>query len=151
MTGFRLGYVIAPPAAVRALQNMQQNFHISAAHFVQTAGIAALEHGAAFVADMRSAYERRRDLLWRGLCDLGFGVARAPEGAFYVLADARFLGADSLALALDLLERNLVTAAPGRDFGDIAEGYLRFSFATGEDQIAQGLRRLAQYVQFPAR
>ena len=65
-----------------------------------------------------------------------------PRGAFYVLADARHLGGDSLALAFDLLERAHVALGPGRDFGAIAEGYLRFSFASTYDDIANGLARL---------
>jgi len=95
MPGFRLGYLIAPHWARRPLQIMQQNFFISASPFVQRAGIAALETGAAFVEEMRSTYEERRNRLVDGLRALGLGVAERPAGAFYVLADARHLDPDS--------------------------------------------------------
>ena len=144
MTGFRLGYVIAPERCVRPLQNMQQNLHICASEFAQRAAIAALEHGAGHVARMREGYDRRRKLLLDGVRELGFGVPHAPDGAFYILADARHLGGDSLEVAFDLLERAHVTAAPGRDFGAIAEGHLRFSYATSEARMAEGLARLAR-------
>jgi aspartate/methionine/tyrosine aminotransferase len=142
MTGFRLGYVIAPEQALRALQSLQQNLHICASHFVQRAGIVALSACAAHVREMRDAYERRRALLFEGVRKLGFGVHSRPDGAFYILADARHLGADSLQISRDLLERAHVTVGPGRDFGEIAEGYLRFSYANNEAQIREGLARL---------
>lgn len=147
MTGFRLGYVIAPEKAARALQNMQQSLHISTSHFVQEAGIAALKHGARHVERMRRTYEARRDLLVGGLRELGFELPVAPRGAFYVLANARRFGMPSLELAFDLLERAHVTVAPGRDFGEAAEGYLRFTFATSEDSLREGLARLGSYTR----
>jgi aspartate/methionine/tyrosine aminotransferase len=142
MTGFRLGYVIAPEAALRPLQNLQQNLHICASQFVQRAGIAALTQCAAHVEHMRAIYERRRARLFAGVRALGLGVANAPQGAFYILADARHIDTDSMRLSLSLLERAHVAVAPGRDFGEIAEGHLRFSYATSEERIEEGLTRL---------
>ncbi len=144
MTGFRLGYVIAPEAAARPLRTLQQNLFISATHFVQDAGIAALEHGQAHLDHMHGVYARRRRVLLDGLRGLGFGIAVDPPGAFYVLADARHLGHDSVATAFDILDRAGVACGPGLDFGEVAEGFLRFSFATSEAQIREGLRRLGE-------
>ncbi len=143
MTGFRLGYAIAPPDAVRGLQVLQQNLFISANDFVQQAGIAALREGDETVQRMRAAYQRRRGMLVEGLRKLGFGVAVPPRGAFYVLADARAFGADSHRLAFDLLERAHVAACPGIDFGPEAEGFLRFCYAASEETITEALERLA--------
>ena len=142
MTGFRLGYVIAPERAIRALVCMQQNLFISTAHFVQTVGLSALEHGDAHLRTMLTEYARRRSLLLDGIRSLGLSVPITPTGAFYVLADARPLGTDSLALAFDILERARVALGPGRDFGEIAEGFLRFSFASTYDDISEALGRL---------
>ncbi len=142
MTGFRLGYVIAPESAGRSLHIMQQNLFISANRFVQHAGLAALREGAASVAAMRSAYAQRRMLLVHGLRKLGFGVPVLPRGAFYVFADARAFGADSLRLAFDLLERAHVGTAPGIDFGEAGEGWLRFCAAASEASIQEALERL---------
>ncbi len=144
MTGFRLGYVIAPPRALRPLQVMQQNFFISASRFVQHAGLAALREGAPTVTAMAAAYAKRRMQLVEGLRALGLGVPVAPRGAFYVFADARAFGGDSLRLAMLLLERGRVGAAPGIDFGEAAEGWLRFCCAASEAAIAEALARLAR-------
>jgi aspartate/methionine/tyrosine aminotransferase len=144
MTGFRLGFVIAPEPALRPLQVLQQNLFISANHFVQRAGIAALERGAPTLEAMRAAYDRRRRLLVAGLRELGFGVPRLPLGAFYVFADARAFGADSRRLAFDLLENAHVAVTPGVDFGVAGEGWLRFSYAASESTIAEALERLAR-------
>ena len=75
--------------------------------------------------------------------ELGFGVPRAPEGAFYVLADSRRFGDSSLELAFELLERARVGTTPGVDFGRAGEGMLRFCYAASEDQIREALERLA--------
>jgi aspartate/methionine/tyrosine aminotransferase len=96
---------------------------------------------------MRATYERRRALLLAGVRALGLHAPSAPQGAFYVLADARHIDADSMRLALSLLERTHVTVAPGRDFGEIAEGHLRFSYATSEDNIRKGLERLERVLR----
>jgi aspartate/methionine/tyrosine aminotransferase len=144
MTGFRLGYLIAPRRALRPLQVMQQNFFISASRFVQHAGLAALREGAPTVLAMREAYARRRLQLAHGLRSLGLRVPVMPRGAFYVLADAREFGGDSLRLAMLLLERAQVGAAPGIDFGAAGEGWLRFCCAASESAIAEALARLAR-------
>jgi aspartate/methionine/tyrosine aminotransferase len=144
MTGFRLGYAIAPAEAMRSLQVMQQNLFISASSFVQVAGLAALREGAAEVETMRRAYDRRRTLLLAGLRELGFRVPCEPEGAFYIFADASAFGRDSRKLAFDLLERAHVGVTPGIDFGAAGEGWLRFCYAASEDAIEAALARLAR-------
>jgi (5-formylfuran-3-yl)methyl phosphate transaminase len=144
MTGFRLGYVIAPRAAARPLQILAQNLFISAAEFVQHAGLAALAHGAPTVEAMRGAYARRRDLLVAGLRALGFGIAAAPRGAFYVLADARRFDRDSRRLAARLLEEAHVAVTPGVDFGAAGEGFLRFCYAASEGALREALARIGR-------
>lgn len=146
MTGFRLGYVIVPEVAMRPMQSMHQNLHISASEFVQYAGLAALEHGEAHVADMRDKLESRRDRLVAGLRELGLGLSHSPAGAFYALADARRFGDDSLALAFKWLEEADVAVSPGLDFGPLAEGHLRFSFAVSEQTIDTAMARLSAYL-----
>lgn len=142
MTGFRLGWVVAPTDAMRPLQIMQQNLFISANRFVQHAGIAALRGGRGAVEAMRLEYARRREILVAGLRELGFGVPSLPEGAFYVLADAARFGSDSRALANDLLERAHVGVAPGVDFGAAGEGKLRFCYAVSEARLREALSRM---------
>ena len=152
MTGFRLGWLVAPAAAMRRLQTLHQNLFISASSFVQRAGIAALAEGAAMTAAMRNACEERRGLLVSGLRRLGFGIDRDPQGAFYVLADARAFGVDSRALAFHLLEEAHVGTAPGIDFGEAAEGRLRFCYARSRATIETALDRLEPVLaRFSAR
>ena len=142
MTGFRLGYAVVPAPALRGLQVMQQNLFISANRFVQHAGLAALREGQGTVDSMREAYASRRMRLLEGLRKLGFVVPSVPKGAFYVFADARAFGEDSLRLAFDLLERAHVGVTPGVDFGAAGEGWLRFCCAKPENEIDEALERL---------
>jgi aspartate/methionine/tyrosine aminotransferase len=93
---------------------------------------------------MRDAFAERRGVLVEGLRRLGFGVAAPPAGAFYVFADARAFGRDSMALAFDLLERAQVAVTPGVDFGAAGEGFLRFSYAVSKQTLEEALERLAQ-------
>ncbi len=129
MTGWRLGYMIAPPDAMRALQTFHQNVLISANSFVQLAGVTALQSCEPFVEEMRQGYDRRRRHLIPRLEAIGLKVHTRPVGAFYVLADARHISTDSLALAREILEATGVALTPGIDFGARAECFLRFSYA----------------------
>ncbi|MBU1003783.1 MAG: pyridoxal phosphate-dependent aminotransferase [Proteobacteria bacterium] len=150
MTGWRLGYVIAPPEFVRGLQIMSQNFFISANAPTQWAGIAALKETAEDVERMRSTYDERRRFMIARLKEMGFGITVEPTGAFYVLANAMVLNpdkaADSLALAYDILDKAHIGVTPGIDFSEGAQGYLRFSYANSLANIAEGLDRLERYV-----
>jgi aspartate/methionine/tyrosine aminotransferase len=146
MTGWRLGYVIAPPSLVRPLQKLQQNLFISAGAFVQRAGIAALQQAWPDVQRMVEMYNQRRRVILAGLRDIGFSVPHDPTGAFYVFADATSFRRDSYTLAFDILEHAKVAVAPGIDFGPNGEGYLRFSYANSLENIHEGLRRLKQYL-----
>lgn len=146
MTGWRLGYIIVPPEMVRPLQKMHQNFFISANAFVQAAGIAALREALPDSERMRRSYDERRRYLVPGLRRLGFGVSSEPNGAFYVFANASRFGADSYAFAFELLERAKVCAAPGVGFGRNGEGYLRFSYASSMENLAEALQRLEEFL-----
>ncbi len=145
MTGWRLGYLIAPKSAIRALQTFHQNVMISANSFVQLAGVAALREGAPYVAQMRAEYDRRRRHLIPRLKEIGLKVHTRPAGAFYVLADARHISLDSLSLARDILEATGVALTPGIDFGQGAEGFLRFSYANSMENLDKAIDRLGAY------
>jgi len=147
MTGWRLGWLIAPPRYVDAIQRVQQNLYISAPDFAQHAGIAALRHAGPDAERMRQAYERRRALLVPGLKQIGLRITREPDGAFYVLADASHISTDSLALSHRILREAKVGVTPGIDFGPRAEGCLRFAYANNETEIEEGLRRLGGFCE----
>jgi aspartate/methionine/tyrosine aminotransferase len=146
MTGWRLGYLLAPPDFIRPLQKLMQNFFISANPFVQRAGIAALTQAGPEIEAMRVTYDTRRRFLLAGLQKLGFQIPVPPTGAFYIFVNARHLSADSYALAFDILEKAKVGVAPGIDFGPGGEGFLRFSYATSLENLQEALRRLELYL-----
>lgn len=145
MTGWRLGYLIAPKSSIRALQTFHQNVVISANSFVQLAGVTALRECGNYVEDMRAEYDRRRCHLIPRLEDIGLKVHTRPAGAFYVLADARHISTDSLSLAKDILEATGVAVTPGIDFGEGAEGFLRFSYANSMENLDKAVDKLGEY------
>ncbi len=146
MTGLRLGYLIAPPQFMRAIQKMEQNFFISANSAVQAAGVVALSSACDDVARMKTLYDQRRRYMITRLRELGLGITVEPTGAFYVFANAKHLSTDSYALAFDILDKAHVGVTPGIDFGPHGEGYLRFSYANSLENITEGLDRLARYL-----
>lgn len=146
MTGWRLGYLIAPRPFVRTLQKVHQNFFISTNEFVQWAGIAALKEAAEDAARYRKIFDERRRATIAGLREVGFGVGAEPTGAFYVLANAKRFSRDSYRFAFDILEGAHVGVTPGVDFGRNAEGYLRFSYASSLPRIQEGLRRIGRFL-----
>lgn len=147
MTGLRLGYLIAPKKYIRPLQKIHQNFFISANAISQKAGIAALTQAHLDVQQMKKTYNQRRLFMIRRLREMGFGITVEPTGAFYVFANAKHLSNDSYRLAFDILQHARVGVAPGIDFGGYGEGYLRFSYASAMEKIAQGMDRLEAYIK----
>ena len=147
MTGLRLGYLIAPKPFIRPMQKLHQNFFISANSIIQKAGIAALTDAGDDVARMKETYNQRRIFLIQRLKQLGLGITVEPTGAFYVFANARHISNNSYELAFDILEKAGVGVAPGIDFGDNGEGYLRFSYANSMENIAEGMNRLGKYLR----
>jgi aspartate/methionine/tyrosine aminotransferase len=147
MTGWRVGWLVVPESVVAPLQRLQQNLFICAGSVAQHAALAALREAAGDVAAMRAEYARRREAMIRGLRNLDLRIPLEPEGAFYVLADARRIDPDSLRLARRLLEEAHVGVCPGIDFGPAAEGHVRLSFASPLDRIEEGLRRLGRWIE----
>lgn len=146
MTGFRLGYLIAPKAFIRPIQKLQQNFFICANAMVQLAGIAALNEAHKDVLQMKKTYNKRRKFMLQRLKKMGLGIKVEPTGAFYVFANAKHISSDSYQLAFDILQKAHVGVAPGIDFGKNGEGYLRFSYANSLENINAGMDRLEAYL-----
>jgi len=147
MTGWRLGYLIAPKEFIRPMQKLQQNLFISASSFSQWAALAGLKSGEEDVQKMKETYDQRRRYLIPRLRELGFGITVEPTGAFYVLANAKRFSKDSYRLAFDILQEAKVGVAPGIDFGSNAEGYLRFCYANSMENIEEGMNRLERYLK----
>jgi len=147
MTGWRLGYVIAPREFIRPMQKIQQNLFISATSFAQWGALVGLKEAGKDIQKMRETYDRRRRFLIPRLRGLGFGIAVEPTGAFYILANAKGFSRDSYQFAFDILKEAKVGVAPGIDFGTNAEGYLRFSYANSLENIKEGMNRLERYLE----
>ena len=150
MTGWRLGYLIAPPEFMRTIQTACQNFFISANSMAQWGGVAALREAAPDVKRMNTIYNERRLYILDRLTSMGFTIKHAPTGAFYILVNMRHLaakfGGSSLKLAYDILEKAKIGVTPGIDFGENAEGFIRFSYATSVENIKEGMDRLESYI-----
>jgi (5-formylfuran-3-yl)methyl phosphate transaminase len=146
MTGWRLGWVVGPREHIRALQTLYGNFFISTNEFVQWAGVAALREAGDDSRRFRAIFDDRRRAMIAGLRSIGLGVGAEPTGAFYVLANARHVSADSVNLAREILESSHVAVTPGAAFGTNAEGYLRFSYASSIERIQEGLSRLGRFL-----
>jgi (5-formylfuran-3-yl)methyl phosphate transaminase len=149
MTGWRLGYIIAPMEFIRPMQKIQQNFFISAGSISQWAGIAALTKAQKEVDHMKAVYNERRKYMIKRLKDMGFGLSVEPGGAFYILVNAKHISASSYDLAFKILEKTGVGVTPGIDFGSNAEGYLRFSYANSIENIRTGLDRIEEFINSP--
>jgi len=147
MTGWRLGYLIAPKEFIRPMQKIQQNLFISASSFSQWGALAGLKRAGRDVERMRQTYDRRRRFLIPKLKNLGFGITVEPTGAFYVLANAKKFSEDSYSLAFDILVKAKIGVAPGIDFGSNAEGYLRFCYANSMENLEEGMNRLERYLE----
>jgi len=144
MTGWRLGWVVLPPPAVRGFEKLAQHLFISAPTAAQYAACAAFEPASLSVLEERRLeFARRRDFLVPELRAAGLRVPADPRGAFYVYADC---GRDGRAYCLDLLEQEGVAATPGVDFG--ANGTarcVRFAYTRAMDDLAEGARRLRRF------
>jgi len=147
MTGWRLGYLIAPKDYMRPMQKVQQNLFISANSFVQWGGVAALQEAEADVIRMRDIFNTRRKFMIQRLRDMGLGIAVEPTGAFYVLGNIKGYDTGSYEMAFDILEKAKVGVTPGIDFGKNCEGYLRFSYANSMENIEKGLGRIENYLK----
>ena len=145
MTGWRLGYIIAPKEFIRPIQKLQQNLFISPNSFVQRAGVTAIEKVKPKTAEMVNVFNQRRIKMLEGLERLGFTLKHKPDGAFYVFLNVSELSLDSRELAFDILNKAGVAVTPGIDFGEGGEGYLRFSYATSLELIEKGMDQLQGY------
>ena len=147
MTGWRLGYLIAPKYTIRPMQKLLQNLFISANSFVQWGGVTALRAAGGEVIRMRNIYNERRTFLIKRLREIGLGIKVEPTGAFYVLGNIKSFSNDSYKMAFEILEKARVGVTPGIDFGKNCEGYLRFSYANSLENIEEGINRIEKYLK----
>jgi aspartate/methionine/tyrosine aminotransferase len=148
MTGWRLGWLVAPSHFVRDIEKLAQNLFISPSTPAQHAALAAFRpETAALLESRRIEYQARRDFLLPELRRLGFRIAAEPRGAFYLYADCSAIAADSDAFARDLLEQAGVAITPGLDFGENApQRHVRFAYTVALEKLEEGVARLARHL-----
>jgi len=148
MTGWRLGWLVAPEDAVDQLDKLAQNLFLSAPTPAQHAALAAFQpETQAILEQRRQEFQRRRDFLLPALRRLGFDISVEPQGAFYLYADCSRFTQDSFGFAADLLENAGVAITPGIDFGRYkAARHVRFAYTTSMQQLQQGVERIADFI-----
>ncbi|MBA1264298.1 pyridoxal phosphate-dependent aminotransferase [Stutzerimonas stutzeri] len=149
MTGWRLGWLVAPPDAVAELEKLAQNLYISAPTMAQHAALACFEPATLEILEARRAeFARRRDFLLPALRELGFGIVVEPEGAFYLYADISAFGGDAFAFCQHMLETQFVAITPGLDFGRYqAAHHVRFAYTQDLPQLEAAVERIARGLQ----
>jgi aspartate/methionine/tyrosine aminotransferase len=149
MTGFRVGWLVAPPEFLPVIERLAQNLFISASTLGQYAALAAFAPDTIDVLEQRrTEFRRRRDFLLPALRELGFGIPQAPEGAFYIYADASRFTRDSERFVHDLLDKAGVVATPGIDFGEHhARQHVRFAYSSALPRLEEGVERLREYLR----
>jgi aspartate/methionine/tyrosine aminotransferase len=148
MTGFRLGWMVAPEAFLVDVDKLAGNLFISPSDIAQRAALAAFEPGTiALLEQRRDLYREQRDFLVPALRELGFQVPVMPEGAFYIYANCGRFTDDSYAFCWDVLDKAGVAITPGLDFGhNDPQRHVRFSYPKPIAVLEEGVRRLGAYL-----
>ncbi|MFC6465451.1 pyridoxal phosphate-dependent aminotransferase [Marinilactibacillus sp. GCM10026970] len=147
MTGWRLGFTLAPKAITQQIIKVHQYLVTSASSITQYAGIEALENGMDDALPMREEYKKRRDYIYEIMHRLGFEIAK-PNGAFYIFAKIpEGHIQNSFDFCYDLAQKAKVGFIPGVAFGKAGEGFVRLSYASSMAEIEEAMHRLTKYME----
>src|SRR5882724_6573528 len=149
MTGWRLGWIVAPEPYVREIEKLAQNAFICPPAPAQYAALAAFRpETLAVLEERREQFRRRRDFMVPALRDLGFRIPVMPEGAFYIYAGCENFSADSTGFALRVLEEAGVAITPGLDFGsNRPERHVRFAYTRSLEDLEEGVKSIARVLK----
>ena len=149
MTGWRIGWLVAPASYIPELDKLSQNLFLAAPTTAQYAALAAFEQNNLEILEQRRLeFKKRRDFLLPALRELGFDLPLTPQGAFYLYAGCEKFTNDSFAFAQTLLKEIGVAVTPGKDFGDFQpQKYLRFAYTTSLSRLEEGINRLQQFLK----
>ena len=145
MTGWRLGYALAPKPVIDAMNKIHQYTMICAPITAQIAGLEAIRNGQKHMKKMVAEYDRRRRLIYEGFTSMGLKCFE-PKGAFYIFPDISSTGLSSEEFAEQLLLRQHVAVVPGTAFGECGKGFIRASYATSVDNISGALARIKNFL-----
>jgi aspartate/methionine/tyrosine aminotransferase len=146
MTGWRLGWIVAPETHVREIEKLAQNAFICPSAPAQYAALAAFRADTLGVLEeRRREFQRRRDYMVPALRELGFRIPVMPQGAFYIYAGCESFSADSTQFALRVLEEAGVAITPGLDFGsNRPEQHVRFAYTRSLEDLEEGVKSIAR-------
>tara|TARA_Y100001970_G_scaffold294153_1_gene447604 strand:+ start:5191 stop:6333 length:1143 start_codon:yes stop_codon:yes gene_type:complete len=147
MTGWRLGFLIAPKNLIRGIQKLQQNMYICAPTVSQYAGVGALSINQEEIERLLGSYKKRRDYALSSLRDMGIDVGYSPDSSFYIFADMSNYTDNSLDLSLDILKKVGLGVAPGIDFGPSFNKFIRFSYSSSLKNIQVGFGKMREYIK----
>ncbi|MEM6449604.1 MAG: pyridoxal phosphate-dependent aminotransferase [Cyanobacteria bacterium P01_D01_bin.105] len=147
MTGWRLGYAVAPVAIAEKLTQLMINSNSCACSFVQMAGVTALQSSQDFVDTMVAEFRRRREAIVSGLNQISGISCLSPAGAFYAFPNVSQLPLEDKALADYLLKEASVATLPGSSFGTYGKGYLRLSYVNSLENISRAIEQIEQAVK----
>lgn len=148
MTGWRLGWIVAPEWAIDALDRLAQNLFLAPPTLSQHAALAAFQpETVKILEERRVAFQKRRDFLVPALRSLGFGIPEEPQGAFYIYANSTRFSNDSFSFCRQLLDDIGVAITPGKDFGTYgAADHVRFAYTSDMKNLKEGVRRMKDYL-----
>ena len=146
MTGWRLGYTLANKEFTAAMNKIHQHIIMSAPTAAQYGAIEALHNGDIHVAEMKEAYESRRNFITKGFNRIGLPT-HLPHGAFYIFPDIRSTGLTSDEFCEKLLAEEKVACVPGTAFGDAGEGFVRVSYAYSIEHIKEAIERIDHFMR----
>jgi aspartate/methionine/tyrosine aminotransferase len=147
MTGWRIGYVVAPVELAEAIGRLNGSTNSCTASMTQYAALAALTGPQDCVTKMVEVFKKRRDVIIDGLKEIKQLSCSPPKGAFYAFVNNKKTKMDSLTLALKILEKGHVATVPGSAFGSYGEGYIRLAYANSEENLKLALSRIKSTIE----
>jgi aminotransferase len=147
MTGWRVGFVVGDEEIIGNMPKLQEGVTACLPPFIQKAAIAALNGPQEVVSEMVDHYRRRRGILIEGLNSIkGFKCLKSG-GSFYAFVNIKAFGKTSQEFAIEILKEAGVVCVPGSAFGEMGEGYIRFSFANSDENLQEAVRRIREYIE----
>jgi len=147
MTGWRVGYILGDKKIIGEMPKLQEGICSCLPPFIQKAAVAALKGPQDCVEEMAAHYKRRRDILVNGLNSINGFKCLESGGSFYAFANIKHFGKTSEEFAIEILKEAGVVCVPGSAFGQMGEGYIRFSFANSDENLIEAVRRIKKYVE----
>lgn len=145
MTGWRVGYTLAPRSVTKEMFKVHAYICICASSISQYAAIEALKQDLPEVEIMRQEYKKRRDFIYDCIMDMGLDAIK-PDGAFYIFVSIEKTGLKSNEFINQLVEKEKVAVIPGYGFSEYGEGYIRLSYACSMEDLKEGMRRIKRFV-----